>query len=126
MKLRIKSDSMRLRVSPSEVERLLRAGRIEETIQFAPNQDAKLTYALEQAPSDQEISVRYRPQEVTVVLSGESVRRWAQTGQVGIYGAVSLDCDQLTLAVEKDFACLDRSHPDNEDTFANPSSAKVC
>jgi hypothetical protein len=108
------------------MERLLSAGRIEEIVHFAPEPDAKLTYALEQEASEQEIAVRYRPQEVTVVLSGESVRRWAQTGQVGIYGAVSLDCDQLTLAVEKDFACLDRSHPDNEDTFANPSSAKVC
>jgi hypothetical protein len=126
MKLRIKSDSMRLRVSPSEVERLLRAGRIEETIQFAPNQDAKLTYALEQAPSDQEISVRYRPQEVTVLLSAERARAWAEGEQVGIYGAVDAGSAQLTLVVEKDFACLDLSDADNADTFANPKSVGAC
>jgi len=126
MKLRIKGNSLRLRVSPSEMERLQRAGRIEEIIHFAPDPDAKLTYALEQAESKQEITVRYRPQEVTLALSKESVRKWAQTEQVGIYGAVDVGFGQLAIAVEKDFACLDRSHPDNEDTFANPNSANVC
>ncbi len=55
MKLRIKGNSLRLRVSPSEMERLLSAGRIEEIIHFAQEPDAKLTYALEQAASKQEI-----------------------------------------------------------------------
>jgi hypothetical protein len=126
MKLRIKGNSLRLRVSPSEMERLLSAGRIEESIHFAPDPDARLTYALEKAESKNEITVRYRPQEVSVVLSGESVRKWADTEQVGIYGAVDAGCGQLEIAIEKDFACLDQSHPGNEDTFANPNSAKAC
>ncbi|MGA2218836.1 MAG: hypothetical protein ABSG51_12160 [Terracidiphilus sp.] len=126
MKLRIKGASMRLRVSPSEMERLLRAGRIEETIQFAPDPDAKLTYALEQTPSSQEITVRYRPQEVTVLLPAESARAWAEGEQVGIYGSVDTGSAQLTLVVEKDFACLDRNDEDNADTFANPKSVGAC
>lgn len=126
MKLRIKGDSMRLRVSPSELERLLHAGRIEETIHFAPDPDAKLTYALEQAPSNQEISVLYRPQEVTVLLSAEIARTWAEGEQVGIYVAVDAGSAQLALVVEKDFACLDRNDEDNADTFANPKSVGAC
>jgi len=89
------------------MERLLSAGGIEEIVHFAPDQDAKLTYALELEVSKQEITVRYRPQEVTVVLSSESVRKWARSEKVGIYGVVDVGCGQLTLAVEKDFACLD-------------------
>jgi hypothetical protein len=126
MKLRIKGNSLRLRVSPSEMERLLSAGGIEEIVHFAPDQDAKLTYALELEVSKQEITVRYRPQEVTVVLSSESVRKWARSEKVGIYGVVDVGCGQLTLAVEKDFACLDGSEAGNEDSFTNPNSAKVC
>jgi len=126
MKLRIKGNSLRLRVSPSEMERLMSAGRVEEIVRFAPDPGAKLTYALEQAASNQEIAVRYSPQELTVVLSVESVREWAQSKLVGIYGAVDVGSGQLTLAVEKDFACLDSSDTGNEDTFANPNSAKVC
>jgi hypothetical protein len=125
MKLRIKGNSMRLRVSPSEMKRLLSAGRIEEVIHFGPEPDAKLSYALEQAVSQKELTVRYRPQQVTVVLSTESARNWADGEQVGIYGAFDLGNGQLDLAIEKDFACLDRNEG-NEDTFANPKSSQLC
>lgn len=125
MKLRIKGNSMRLRVSPSEMNRLLSAGRIEEIIHFAPEPDARLTYALETAPSHQEITVRYLPQEVIVVLSDGRARAWAESEQVGIYGDLEFGTGQLTLAVEKDFACLDRKEG-NDDTFANPNSIQAC
>jgi hypothetical protein len=126
MKLRIKGNSMRLRVSPSEMQRLLSAGRIEEVIHFGPAPDARLTYALEQAASKEEIAVRYRPQEVTVVLSTESAGDWAKGGHVGIYGAIDVGSGQLALAVEKDFACLDGKDAGNEDTFTNPKSDPIC
>jgi hypothetical protein len=57
------------------MERLLNAGRIEENIHFAPEPDARFTYALEQAASKQEISTRYRAQEDIVVLSTEKCQR---------------------------------------------------
>jgi hypothetical protein len=126
MKLRIKGNSLRLRVSPSDLERLLSAGRVEEIIRFTQEPDATLTYALEQTPSRQEISVRYRPQEITVVLSTESARNWADGEQVGIYGSLAVGSDQLALAVEKDFACLDGNDASNEDTFANPKTVPIC
>lgn len=125
MKLRIKGNSMRLRVSPTEMKRLLSAGRIEEVIHFGTEPDAKLTYALEQAASHEEIAVRYRSQEVTVLLSIEKAQSWAQGTEVGIYGTVSVASGQLELVIEKDFACLDRREG-NEDTFPNPKGTQLC
>ncbi|MGA2848271.1 MAG: hypothetical protein ABSE46_04685 [Terracidiphilus sp.] len=125
MKLRIKGNSMRLRVSPSEMKRLLSAGRIEEVIHFGPEPDARLTYALEQAPSEDEMTVRYRPQEVTVILSAGNARAWAEGDEVGIYGSFNVGNGQLELVVEKDFACLDKKDG-NEDTFPNPKCAQAC
>jgi hypothetical protein len=125
MKLRIKGNSMRLRVSPSEMKRLLSAGRIEEVIHFGPAPDARLTYALEQAPSEDEMTVRYRPQEVTVILSAGNARAWAEGDEVGIYGSFNVGNGQLELVVEKDFACLDKKDG-NEDTFPNPKGAQAC
>ena len=90
---------MRFRVSPSEMRRLLSAERIEEVIHFGPEPDARLTYALEQSPSKEGITVRYRPQEVTVVLSTESARRWAEGDEVGIYGSFNVGHGQLELVV---------------------------
>ena len=90
MKLRIKGDSLRYRVSPSEVARLLQTGRVEETVHFAPESEAKLTYALECSGEEQKIAVHYRPHEVTVLLSAQEARRWAEGEQVGVYGDVDL------------------------------------
>jgi hypothetical protein len=125
MKLRIKGNSMRLRISPSEMKRLLSEGRIEETIHFGPEPDARLTYALEQSASKIEMAVRYRPQEVTVILSTENARSWAEGDEVGIYGSFNVGHGQLELVIEKDFACLDRREG-NEDTFPNPKGAQAC
>ena len=126
MKLRIQGDSLRLRVSPSEVKRLFASGRIEETIHFGCNQEARFTYALELKPQAGSISTRCLPQEVTVLVSAADARRWADGSEVGLYGETRLSHGMLQLAVEKDFACLDKSNPENIDTFPNPMHGAEC
>ena len=126
MKLRIEGNSLRLRVSPSEMRRLLDTGRIEETIHFAPDPNARLTYALEHNAEAMSTSVRYRPQEMTVVVSSEGMRQWASGPDVGLYGETSTSNGILQLAIEKDFACLDKSDVENADTFPNPNQGAVC
>jgi hypothetical protein len=127
MKLRIKGNSLRLRVSRSEVDKISRRERLEETIRFAPQVDAKLTYALEQAPSVSVPTVRYNGTEVTVLIPAAIADAWCRTDVVGITECVSLgDFGSLDLTIEKDFACLDRSEEENSDTFANPLAAAVC
>jgi hypothetical protein len=68
MKLRIKGNSLRLRVSRSELVRFQAGVRIEETIHFTPAPEAKLTYALESALQPFPVTLRYGFHEVTVIL----------------------------------------------------------
>ena len=126
MKLRIKGNSLRLRISPSEMERLMRSGRIEETIHFGSEEGARLTYGLEHNARAGAITVRYRPQEVTVVVPSQDVGRWADGPDVGLYGESVSTHGRLEVAVEKDFACLDKSDEDNTDTFPNPQQGMAC
>lgn len=127
MKLRIKGDSLRLRISPDEMSRLLQSGRIEETVHFGPENDAKLTYALvTRSGQDPAFIVRYQPQEIAVEVSAALVRAWSDTEQVGIYAAIDIGTCQLELSVEKDFACLDKSDGDNRDTYPNPNQGVAC
>ena len=126
MKLRIKGNSLRLRLGRSEVNRLLENGRIEDTIHFAPAPDAKLTYALEIGDSLGPVAVRYRPQEVAVVVSLATAKHWAATDEITIAGESGIGNGMLAVVVEKDFACLDRSEHENEDTFPNPKVGAVC
>jgi hypothetical protein len=127
MKLRIKGNSLRLRVSRSELERLLAGNRIEETIHFAPASQAKLTYALESTLQASAVSVRYSPQEVTVILSEERAHIWGNESEIGVYATIDIGPPgSLEVIIEKDFACLDGSDEDNRDTFTNPQHGAAC
>jgi hypothetical protein len=125
MKLRIKGDSLRLRIAPSELLRLMEAGRIEETVHFGLEADARLTYALEVGVGG-ELAVRHQGTRVAVVLPAAIARAWAQGNDVGVYGSVAVSGGLLEIAVEKDWACLDKSDPENADTFPNPNEGASC
>jgi hypothetical protein len=126
MKLRIKANSLRLRVSRSELTRFLAGEQLAETIRFASAPEAKLTYALARDSQATTASVHYLPQAVTVLLTEEQVQVWGQDSQVGVYTTVDIIPEGLLeLIVEKDFACIDRSDEDNTDTFPNPLE-KTC
>jgi hypothetical protein len=127
MKLRIKGNSLRLRVSRSELAQFQAGGRIEETIHFTAAPEATLTYALESALRSSPVSVRYGSREVTVILSQDRARIWEAQNEVGVYTTLDMGpAGSLEVAVEKDFACLDRSDEDNSDTFANPLAGATC
>jgi hypothetical protein len=126
MKLRIKGNSIRLRITPTEMMRLMDAGRVEETVHFAGEESARLTYALEHASTIEAIMVRCALPEVVVVIPSDQASRWASSEKVGLYGEVSTYCGVLEVAVEKDFACLDKIGAENEDTFPNPIEGRVC
>ena len=127
MKLRIKGDSLRLRVSRSEVARLLAGDCLEDTIHFAPEANAKLTYALQQEPSVVRPTVQFAGNKVMILIPADQANEWGVTDQVGIAEDIRLgDIGTLSLLIEKDFACLDRSEEDNEDTFPNPNVGITC
>ena len=127
MKLRINENSLRLRVSRSELERFQSGERIEQTVHFAAAPEAKLTYALESALQSAPVKVRYESNEVTVVLSEARARIWGVEGEVGVYDTLDIDsAGSLDVIVEKDFACLDRSDAENSDTFPNPHAGVTC
>jgi hypothetical protein len=127
MKLRIKENSLRLRISRSELAHLQAGGRIEETIRFAEAPEARLTYALESAVQSSTVRVRYGFHDVTVILSQDQVRVWEAEGEVGIYSNLDIgSAGSLDVIVEKDFACLDGSDEENSDAFANPNAGGIC
>jgi hypothetical protein len=117
MKMRIKGNSLRLRVSRSEAARLIQTGRLEEAIGFSPEDSAKLTYALELSAAAMEMNSRFRPQEITVTLPTLEARQWFKSDQVGLFSEAEVGNETSVLAVEKDFACLDDSEADSEDAY---------
>jgi len=72
-------------------------------------------------------AVRYSDNAVTIKIPSDQATDWGVTDQVGIAANISPGAQgSLALLLEKDFACLDRSDEENQDTFANPNSTAIC
>jgi hypothetical protein len=127
MKLRIKGNSLRLRVTPSEVKQLLHDGAIREYVQLTANSKDRLTYSVVSSLSALTTTVAYQLGNIAVSVPQIELERWAGGDDVGVYAEVALGGGQmLSVAIEKDFACLDRGDSENEDAFPNPNLATDC
>jgi hypothetical protein len=127
MKLRIKGNALRLRVSRSELERFTSGERIVETIRFGPEPEARLTYALVWDEEIDKTTVKYISRTLTVQIPFASACNWGSSDLVGLSARIDLGSSEiLDVLVEKDFACLDQSDTESEDTFPNPHINIAC
>ena len=125
MKLRIKGDSLRIRVTQGELDDLTTQGRVEESIHFAPGR--ALAYRLSVDPKASQLTAHFDRDVIEVRLPEKSAREWSSTNMVTLENTQSQDGVDLKIFVEKDFACLaPRENEDESDNFENPTVGKVC
>ena len=124
MKLRIRGNSVRLRVTKGELEQVLTAGSVADSAGFGKN--AELHYRIEVADAG-DLRAEFSASTITVRLPRAEVDRWAEPDQVSIAGEQALgDGKLLAILVEKDFECLEpRSGEDASELFANPLKTKA-
>jgi hypothetical protein len=124
MKMRLKNNSVRLRLTQSEVARLVTDGRVEEAIEFGLNSDQRLTYALETDSAADEIRADFDSNRITISIPARQAKAWAQSEQIGLEAKQNLGAEKhLRLLIEKDFACLaPRPHEDESDAFPHPAT----
>ena len=126
MKLRIRADSIRLRLKRSEVDQLATGASIVEETHF-PN--AVLTYSLG-VSDNRSISATFDNGSLVVSMPRSKVLDWASTDQVSLFEEQKLTgSDSLSLLIEKDFKCLEPGHhrdcADDEDTFTHPGAQPI-
>ena len=127
MKLRIKGNSVRLRLTRSELEDFVSAALISESVHFGPAPNARLTYALQHRPAIHDLLVEYEPGRFTIVMPTAMALKWSETDQVGIAAEIDIGPHgPLSVLIEKDFACLDRGDAANADSFPNPLAGYKC
>lgn len=122
MKLRIRSNTLRLRLTQSEVERLIASGRVEESTVFAPS--SALRYALATSDAVTALSASFADGLLEVRVPTPLANTWARGDDVGLSGDVPVEgSPPLKLLVEKDFACLkERPGEDDSDAFPHPKA----
>jgi hypothetical protein len=125
MKLRIFDDSLRLRLSRSELEQLRTLGRVEAAIGFGPGPEQQLVYALVVAPGAHRITATLTEREIVVTLPKAMADAWVAGDAVGLEAQQSLGPGRtLALLIEKDFKCLQpRPGEESYDGFPNPNTS---
>ena len=119
MKLRIKGDSLRIRVTQGELQRLATEGQVEDSIHFGP--ERALAYRLAIDPKAAQLNARFDRDVIEVRVPERSAKEWSNTNLVTLENTQSQGGVDLKIFVEKDFACLQpREGEDESDNFPHP------
>jgi hypothetical protein len=113
VKLRIRDNSVGLRLTEDEVETLRKQGVISARTGFPGGRE--LRYELESSPASVAPAAFFSDNVLTVRVPETAVLGWATTEQVTIEGEqVLVDGEKLTIAVEKDFSGCKRTGEEGE------------
>lgn len=122
MKLRIKGNSIRLRLGQSEVRRLAADGIVEESTAFGPSKRDRFGYALCASSDKPGVSASFADRRMVVRVPESVIHQWATTDQVSVHAIQSAGaCDELRILIEKDFECIDAPADESQvDAFPHP------
>jgi hypothetical protein len=119
MNLRIHGNSLRLRLSQSDVAQFSKTGFVEDSIQFAPG--ASFAYALESLSKLSAPQALYANGFLRIQVPRADSNDWVMSDRVGISGDQLLESGQhLSILIEKDFQCLHGDEARDPDAYPNP------
>jgi hypothetical protein len=114
MKLRLHGNSLRLRLTPSEVARLRDRGTVEESASF---RSGSLAYRIQSRAGIEPLHADFSGGAITVLIPTETARAWTAGDEVGLYAQDGA----LGIAIEKDFRCLTRAE-EEPDVYPHPAA----
>jgi hypothetical protein len=115
VKLRIRGNSIRLRLSRGEVDALRATGAVEEKLTLTP---VSLVYRIERSPAAAGTSARFDGARLVVEVPDAVARDFYDTERVGF----DATHDAVHILVEKDWQCLAPRDEDESDAFPHPNA----
>ena len=116
MKLRLRNNTLRLRVNQREVAGLASGAVLEEQVLFPG--DARISYTL-QSSSDTAAEATFEHGVIRVLAPQQQVDAWAKGAAIGMYFEFPAHGASLKVAIEKDLECVD-GPPEEQDPEAFP------
>lgn len=128
MKLRIKGDSLRMRLTQSEVQRLASGADVEDAIGFGSEPNESLAYCVRSSEVSSSLSAKFANTKLTISVPSSLAKEWAESERVALEAHNDIGNGRfLHLLIEKDFTCLTpRLGDDDKDTFPHPSAGLSC
>ena len=122
MKIRIKGNSLRLRLTKTEVANFKEQGNIAEKTHVL---GGVFEYHLKRTPAVSSVEASWIGNGFEISVPIEQANQWTDSDEVGFqHIQVLSDGTELFLLVEKDFVCLDNTFEDQSDNYPNPNA--VC
>jgi hypothetical protein len=119
MKIRIRGNTIRLRLTKTEVDTFSKEGYLEEKTDFGPT---SLAYALESLAGIDDIEATYLDNKIIVFVPEALKNVWTSTDLVGINNSMDIHNGKfLFILIEKDWACIDNILEDQSDNYPNPN-----
>jgi hypothetical protein len=112
MKVRIKGNSLRYRLTKSDFTNLLGELALTECSEFLSN---TFVYGIE-VTANEELSADFKDNNIILQLPSTMLLELVKTDRVGFSG----HSGAVSLLIEKDFTCLDNVEEDQSDHFPNP------
>tara|TARA_R110000868_G_scaffold34421_1_gene124333 strand:- start:34038 stop:34400 length:363 start_codon:yes stop_codon:yes gene_type:complete len=120
MKIRIKGNTIRYRLTKSEVEAFCDAGYFLEQTQFATT---IFSYELNAKEGISGLEADYTNNTITVYFPKKETKNWATNSIVGFDNNYkTIAGKELSILVEKDFVCMDETVEDQSDNYPNPKA----
>ena len=120
VKIRIKGNSIRYRLTKSEVETFSKNGYFKDTTNFG---NTTFTYALKAKEDVDTLEAQFQANIITLFLEKSESESWFESNQIGFSHTVKrVDGSELSLLLEKDFVCMDETVEDQSDNYVNPKA----
>lgn len=123
MKLRVRKNSLRLRLNRSEVRDLASGNPLVEEIHFPG--DACLSYILAPSP-DSLPETSFQHGVIRISAPQSLVSEWANGDTVGLYFDLPANGASLGVAIEKDLECVDGPIEERDPDAFPRASAGQC
>lgn len=122
MKIRIRGNTIRIRLMRSEVETVANSGYLSEKTEF---NIGYFTYAIKVVDGINSLSADFKSDTITLYLPAAFATEWITTERVGFEENIKLNNgSNLFVLIEKDFVCMDESVEDQSDNYPNPAANK--
>jgi len=122
MKIRIRGNTIRFRLTKPEVETFCSTGFLEAKIDFYPE---PFSYSIQTDESLWELKAVFLNGRLTLLVPAAWIKDWVISNRTGFESSmVTGQGVHIDLLLEKDFKCLDQTVGDQSDQYENPLNVK--
>lgn len=123
MKIRILDNSIRFRLSKSDIKTLRKKGKVVSKCQFGTSQEFKYSVVSNKKGNSEFLCIDLKKNHIKIEMAASDVKEWAKTDLEGFDAHMDNGTKKgLYVLVEKDWQCLKPRDEDESDLFTNPNA----